>query len=705
MKLYSNKIAYKKSAYFWAISELKRYIPGNVWGFLGRALVFSDLGIDKKTVGKLIAVEAGTFVVGATVISLLSLPFIFTHFIPILKTYQTAIFLIVFLLICFYVLRRGPMRVFMDFPPSFKIQLVFLNTVAVFFLGIGYYFVISSFIPLNMQLVFQLTGFFVLSVLIGALSFLTPAGFGVREGFLIAGLSKIVQVGHSAFGALLGRVILIASELIFILFSYLWHKIHNEKILLIERWIANHKHETVLIFLTLVYFFYFTTVSFLRHDNFYTGRFDLGNMAQTVWNTTQGRIFQFSNPHGTEMISRLAFHADFLLVLLSPFYALFPSPKTLLFIQTFVVAGGGFFVYQIAKDKLKDKNLSLALAFSFLLSPAVQRSNMYDFHAVTLATTFLLATYYFYSKKKYAWFLIFAILSALSKEQIWLIVALFGGLIFFKHKKRIFGSALFMISIFMFCYLISIAIPKALGSSHFALTYYSDFGDGPVSIIKTIVFSPGKIIDLIFEKARINYLTQLFSHVGYLPIFFPFFLIFAGPDLLINLLSNNAQLHQIYYHYTAAITPFIYLSTIFSFSLIRKFFPKQLYSLLTIFILSTALISAYKYGPLPGSKDSNLDMFIKQVKDAEFIEAQLSSIPADLSVASSNNVGSHLTHRKALYTLPLGIDTADVIVFFLTNSEQPESLKTEKIQLQKLKGNKDYKTISEKGKFVIFKRK
>ncbi len=706
LKVYSQQISFKKSAYLWSVSELKRYIPGSVVSFLGRTFVFSERGISKKDVGKLMVAEALVFVLGASVISLLSMPFVFANFFQDLPAVFPKIITYLLLLgVMVYIFFQKKSNILPSINPSENAGLIFLSVCALLFFGIANYFVIESFTNLPIELFFQLGGFFVLSILIGYLSVLTPAGFGVREGIVISGLSKLINIAESAFAALFSRVILIISELIFLGLTYLWFRTKNSKLISISNMIARHKHEAVLACLTAAYIVYFTWTSFLRYDHFYTGRFDLGNMVQTVWNTTQGRIFQFSNPDGVDIVSRLAFHADFLLVLLAPFYALFPTPKTLLFIQTFIVALGSVFIYFIAKDKLKSRNLSLAFAFAYLINPSVQRANLYDFHPVTLATTLLLGTYYFYSKKRYALFLLFAMLSAISKEQIWLIIALFGGLLFLKHKKRVFGSLLLFGSFGIFYYLITVAIPQAYGSSHFAMDYYSEFGDGPLSIAKNILLSPGKVIDMVYQRDKIDYLIQLFSPLGYLSFIYPFFLILAGGDLTINLLSNNAQLHQIYYQYTAAITPFIFISAIFGMNMIKKYIDKKYLFVLPIFLLTTSIIGAYRYGVLPGAKDPNLHMIIQQVPDYKFIEQRLSGIPQNLSVAASNNIGSHLAHRTELYTLPIGINEADVIVFYLTTSEPLQTRKLQKAQLLKLRTDPNYEIDTEKGSFVIFRKK
>jgi len=106
-----------------------------------------------------------------------------------------------------------------------------------------------------------------------------------------------------------------------------------------ENLFKRYQHEFILGIFICIYIAYFTIASFLRYDNFYAGRYDLGNMDQTVWNTINGRIFQTSNENGV-IISRLSAHADFLLILISPFYLLWSSPKTLLLLQTAVLGLG-----------------------------------------------------------------------------------------------------------------------------------------------------------------------------------------------------------------------------------------------------------------------------------------------------------------------------------------------------------------------------
>jgi uncharacterized membrane protein len=707
-------ISYKDTNFIWAASELKRYIPGNIWSFVGRAMHLSEKGMTKKDIARCTLFEIQFLIIGSAIVSLLSLPFLVTDLS--FPAYLTPWVYIISLLGIFLFAFHRKLRIKLFFLPGYQpvemLFLIFLNALLFFFFGIGYFLTFTSFIPIDPNLVFQLTGIAVLSFLIGYLSILTPSGIGVREGALVFGLSKIMPVATAGFVALFGRFILIVAEVIFVALSYVWYQTKNKTISRIETWIGDNKQLTALLCLAIIYTVYFTTLSSLRYENFYTGKFDLGNMSQTVWNTTQGRFFAFTHPDTTEFVSRLSTHADFILILLAPLYAFWPDPRNLLFIQSAVLASGAIFVYLIATQILKSKNLALVFGFAYLINPSIQRVNLYDFHAVALATAFLLGAYYFLLKKRYWYFLLFAILAGITKEQVWLIVSLFGFLLFFQHKKRIFGSLLFILSVLFSYYLISFAIPQSLGANnHFALEYFAEFGTSPLDIIKNIFFSPLQTLQTLFQQERVDYLRQLFYPLGFLSVLAPWFLIFAGPDLAINLLSNNAQLHQIYYQYTATISPFLFIAAIhgalfikqiiFRFTVSRKFNPNPL---IIMYVLSLSLYGAYLYGPLPGAQDANLDMITKPATDKTFITQTLAQIPSTAHVASSNNLGAHLSNRQYLYIMPIGVEKADYLVFYLTPSQPAESLKKDQDLVSRFRNDPNYQLIVEKGIFIVFKK-
>lgn len=464
--------------------------------------------------------------------------------------------------------------------------------------------------------------------------------------------------------------------------------------------IKNYWHEIALFFATISYLLYFTVASFFKYDNYYAGKFDLGNMSQTVWNTLHGNFFKMTDPNEIREVSRLAFHADFFLVLLAPFYALWENPKTLLAIQTAVLSLGGVFVYLIALRALNNKLLSLVLAITYFIYPALNYANLYDFHAVTLATTFLLASFYFILERKWKTTLLFLILAGICKEEIWVIVSLISLYLFVFKKKRRLGISLFVYSILIFYILIWHLMPQNLGREHFALTYYSDFGDSPQAIIKNIFLQPITTIKTIFMQGRLTYIKQLFLPLGYLSFLAPLFLVFAGPDMAIDLLSNNTVLHQIYYQYSSTITPFIFISAIYGL----KFLKSKLIIIPNVFFAVSLLIfsisSAYSFGPLPFAKNPNLDMFKKPLPEKQAINKYIEGIDVNEKITATNNLGPQLSNRRNIYVIPSGLDNADRALFLMANYKN----KTDDITFNQMFISKNYALTYQYGRFYVFQR-
>ncbi len=703
------------TAYMWSMSEVKRYIPGNIWSFLGRAKSYQEHTISKKALAHTLFLEILFLLVSCTAISLLAANFIFYGLLPSFPL-QHIVVPSTIIIFCFgiglflcskYTFSHIPLigKLFPNFSIERNIRLLSLMSIAFLFFGLGTYFSVSALSILYLPHILTLSSFFVFTYIVGYLSFITPMGLGVREGLMTIGLTKYIPLVEAASGALLSRIILIIAELLFLFFVVLWFK--AQQMVWVKKCEKAFKKYPYEIFLSLAiagYTVYFTATSFLRYINFYTGRFDLGNMDQTIWNTIHGRIFQLTNPDGTNIISRLAFHADFILVLLSPFYYIWQDPRMLLLIQTIVLASGAIFVYLIGKDILKQKNISFIFALTYLIHPAINHANLYDFHGITLAVPLLLGAWYYILKKKYLVATVLLLLAGTTKEEVWMITGMFG-IVFILRKQKLLGLLLAVFSFSMFYYLFFKAIPHAHGGSHFALSYYSDFGTTPATVIKNIFLSPVKILSIVFQNGRMWYLFELFFPFGFLSIFSPLFLLFAGPDLAVSLLSQNTQLHNIYFHYGAITIPFILLSAIYGVAFLQKKWKQLSVFYVSLFLLVTSITAAYWYGPLPGAKDMNHAMYTTQLSYRSQIDDFLQTIPRRYSVAATNNIGSHLSHRQRIYTIPLGMDKADVIVFLLNDHFAQPSLHAQKEFANTLTHDPRYIKVYEYQDFVLFTKK
>lgn len=695
-----------KSTYLLAAAEIKRYIPGSVLGFISRVNSFGTFGIRSRTIIKMILYESIIFVFSSIVVSIPGILYISSHKIEIPSIYYVAVSFFIILLLSLtiafflrtYKKYTGNISSFISKITEFK-RAFFLMFFGWIFFGIGNYLIAVSFYYLDPSRFLELSSFFVLSWLIGYMVIIVPLGLGVREAAIVIGLSSMVPTSFAAALSILLRLGLVASELIFLLLAFILHKYKNLRIKL--------SYEVVVLWSSIAsYIFYFSYLSIQKHLNFFTGRFDLGNMDQTIWNSLHGNFFQLTNPHGTETISRLAVHADFILIFLTPFYLVWEDPRMLLIIQSSVLGIGAYIVYKIGKHFLQDKSfIPLAFSISYLLNPWVQKQNLFDFHAVTLATTFLLAAWFFMLKERYKYFLLFLILAVLTKENVYLVGVLFGFSAFLKTKNRawLVLSAVCGLSFYI---LISKLIPAARGEMHFALEYFGEFGSSVGDILKNLFFNPTLTMSKLFSIDSFSYAVKLLLPLGFLSILSLPVLVFAAPDLLINLLSSNENLRNITFHYAAVIIPFTYIAAIYSTKkLISIRYLRIDHKILSLFIILMALYSTYQYGVLPGAKNPTLETYTRYLPERKLIKGFLDSIPQDLSVSASNNIGAHLSHRKDIYVAPIGVGNADLIVLLLNDDYAIPSLLEQRTLSLELQNNPKFVELYRVGDFVAFARR
>lgn len=700
-----HNVSFRKSLYRWEFSELKRFVPGNVWSFLSRAALFEDLGVPKTITAKGLVYEIELVILGSAILSILSLPLIASYFGLNLMFTSSIYILIIMAGVAFLLFQNklpiGKLKTIIpELTFSKNLQFLLFYIAACFFFGAGTFLSAVSIIDLSFSNLFQYVGFFSFSLLVGYLSVITPSGLGVREAVITFGLAKLILLPQAALIAIFSRIALIISELLFAFVTYLLANPIQQTLNQTQGFIRKYLYEILLGIMFVFYNFYFILASFLKYENYYNGRFDLGNMAQTVWNTFHGNIFMLTDPNGIREISRLAFHADFILILLSPLYFIWEDPRMLLLIQTIVLSFGGIFVYLIAIHLLKNKIIALSFALCFFINPAINYTNLFDFHAVTLATTFLLGAFYFILKSNYKAVILFLIFAGITKEQIWAVVALFGLYLAFINKQKVLGLSIFAASSIIFYLLIWKLIPNALGGEHFATQFFGEFGDSPGDIIKSMLLHPIQTIQTLLMPDRISYIKQLFLPLGYLSLAaFPF-LIFAGPDLLINLLSGSPQMHQIYYQYSAAITPFIFISGVYAVYFITnktKVIPIAIFSGAIVLF---SIISAYDYGPLPFAKKPTDSMFKEPLVVKQKVNDYIQTISPDAAISASNNLGSHLSHRNRIFTIPVGIEEADQVMFLITKGTNQK----EKDALLNIQLNSEFELEMQEQNFYVFKR-
>lgn len=471
------------------------------------------------------------------------------------------------------------------------------------------------------------------------------------------------------------------------------------------------------LFLTTFYIALFSFLSIFRLYSFGSHYYDLGIMHQVVFNTFKGDFLEFTNPHKIVSISqfyklnlrdleqlntlRFAIHFDPILALLSLFYFVWEGPETLLVLQSLIIGLGALFVYKIARLVLKSKFLSFLFGVLYLFYYPLHFINLFDFHAVSLSPTLLLAGVYFLLKENFRLnykALIFLFLATLTKENVILVIFLIFIWVYLKSKNHVY----LILSFLSFVYFIAVVkflMPYFAGGSFFGGKYYS--------------FSLQENLQRFFSKATFEYLKNLTSPLLFLPFFSPFNLLPALSEILKNTLSSNTNMRSLYFHYSSALLSFLFISSIFAVSKIKSVNFRKI---LLIFLVFYNFGLAFKKGPasyffdkykLDGQRLKLVKELSKRYSDYNLV---LSSTGQLAPFFSGRRYFIHFLYDPAFKQV--GYSKDDIIksankyrlakVIIVAKWEIQGELA--EYYYEKLKNDKDYKIVFEKAGVEVYEK-
>ncbi|MDH4135716.1 MAG: DUF2079 domain-containing protein [Anaerolineae bacterium] len=414
--------------------------------------------------------------------------------------------------------------------------------------------------------------------------------------------------------------------------------------------------------LIVLYIAVFSALAVARHEAFETLAYDLGNYDQAVWNTSHGRLLRFTNVKGLTI--RLAQHVEPILLPVSLFYLIYSSPKTLLVLQTVVVALGAWPVYLLAREKLQSEFGGIVFALAYLLLPALEAANLFDFHAVTLAPTFLLWAFYFLEKGKAPWFIVFSVLAMSCKEEMSLLIGMMALYALLLRKRKKLGAAMIVVAAIWFYVAVYIVIPWAnpQGKSQY-LGYYEDWGDNHLEIALTMIRQ--RAWWLIFKKDNLDYLFRLLLPLAFLPVFYLPILLIALPSLAINLLSGNMLMHRPeMFHYAGPIVPFAILAAIWGAGFLVQHLGRRMPGggkSLSYLLPCVVLVCSLGYHRYRGFSPLSVRFRWPVVTEHHRLAQQLiDQIPPAASLSAQLNLNPHVSHREKLYIFP-NIEDAEYI--------------------------------------------
>jgi uncharacterized membrane protein len=399
----------------------------------------------------------------------------------------------------------------------------------------------------------------------------------------------------------------------------------------------------------------FASLSVLRHRAYTTGRYDLGNMVQAVWNTAHGHFLQMTSGDGVQ-ISRLAAHFDPILAAFAPLWWIWPSAEMLLVVQAVVVALGALPVFWLARKHLGSDRAGLGFALVYLLYPATEWLTLNEFHPVALACPFLLFAFWYLDEDRLVAFAVFAVLAMTTKEEVGLVVAGLGVWYAVRRRARV-GATIAGAGLLVSALAIAVVIPHYnAGAESSFYGRYDAIGGSAGGIVKTAVTHPWTLFEQAFQHRDLHFLLHLLVPLSFLFVLSPLVLVAFLPEAALNQLSATTTQTSIHFHYTAAaIAPLIAATVLGAAALARRFPTRG--ATVVVVAVAVAVGANWKLGAVPlwtvvpGGEDFQAHDWHVTAHD-EIANHAVSLVPAGAVVSSTNVLGAHLSARRRVLSLP-----------------------------------------------------
>jgi len=403
----------------------------------------------------------------------------------------------------------------------------------------------------------------------------------------------------------------------------------------------------------ILYIIVFSLLCLWKYYNFYYDLMDLAIFNQVFFNTAQGRFFAST----IQQSNYLGDHFSPVLFLLLPFYAVFKSPLTLLFLQTLLLGLSSWPVYLIAKNTL-GRLWALFFALAFLANPITANINLFEFELLPLAIFFLLWTIYFYKKNNFWAFIFFMLLSLTVREDVSLFAVMFSALALIEKKniRWIFFPAVIAVTYFILS--IEIISYFSPADSYKFLTYYSWLGGNFLGIVKNSFLKFHLVLLQLFSPGDLEMIFGFLLIFAFLPLFSPRHLILAALIFVQYVLSRQANGLIFRTHYASLFVPALWLSSIYG---LNNFFKKeyrnkfikilqQEKNLAFIILFVTVFYSYFALGPIAAvAKKMSSEGVIS--KTARLKNEYVKKVSPAFTVISSYEFLPRLSSRKNIYSL------------------------------------------------------
>lgn len=416
-------------------------------------------------------------------------------------------------------------------------------------------------------------------------------------------------------------------------------------------------YKKITLILTIVFFLFLVVLSVFRYLSFGSPTYDFGIFAQMFYNMKETGA-QVTTLERARLLSHFSVHISPIYYIILPIYALFPFPITLLIIQSAVMASSVIPLYRLSKKHGLSELKCMAVCALLILYPAFSGGATYDFHENCFLTPLILWLFLGIEEKSLPVTAVSLVLLLSVKEDapvypaviaLWLIIS--GAVRKTDDRKWRIVSGLIILIVSVLYFIAALFYLSEYGEGVMTGRYDNFMYDGScslITVIKTAVMSPMKVISECVEADRLAYIAATLIPVLGIPLMTKKYerFILLIPYILINLMPDYVYQHNIYFQYSFGSTAFIFYLVILNLSDIKT--DKRGMKI----IVCAGIASVIGFSSLIATYAvrRTTDYFKEYEKYTE-IYSSLSDIPSDASVAATTFYTSILSQREAVYDI------------------------------------------------------
>jgi uncharacterized membrane protein len=453
-----------------------------------------------------------------------------------------------------------------------------------------------------------------------------------------------------------------------------WHRVAAK----VPRWLASHGPTVLVLLACLAFTLVMSRYAIVKHRSFLSAVFDLGISDNLAYNAYLGEflrapIFTGNRPDGPAF---LAGHAQFGVYLLVPFYAIHPSSEALLVIQASFVAAGAIPLYFFARRRVSP-SVSACIALAYLAYPALHGAAMYEMTFLPIAAVFVLATAWAIDAGRWIPFAFFVPCALSMREDISVGLCIMGTAYMLSGKRFAMGAVLSVVGALYFAVMRFYVMNKAGAWGFPAMMYGELLPPGePASfgtVVKTLLTNPLFVLKKLLVEQKLVYLLHLLVPIALLPLRRPWLLVALLPGAILTLTTTNyGPTVSMGFQYVMHWAPYAFLAVPVALAALRAepgIGPLKMRAALVAMIVATTVMTV-NFGAFGGNKFRvGFDLYTPTLKLAgkqryRELLVLTRQIPPDVSVATTQRLGPHVSNRKEAYlTDDLGLQNAEYLLY------------------------------------------